>query len=236
MAPKRILLKLSGEQLGGSQGHGFDIATAQWIGREVQALQKSGLEVAIMIGGGNFMRGGSIEGHEIDRVAGDTAGMLATLINATLLGDLFNNSGIDTAVLTNIRCDQAADAFSKRSALHHLNKKQVLILAGGTGRPFVTTDTAAVLLALELSTDMVVKATKVDGVFDKDPTQFSDAQKIDSLTYARAVEDANIRVMDKTALATAEEYRIPIVVCELSEAKPGNIWKAINNRTGTRIS
>jgi len=233
---KRVLLKLSGEQLGGVDGKGLDIATIEWIAREVENLQKNHLQIVIMIGGGNFVRGAMIESDNVvDRVTADTAGMLATLINATLLGDIFKNLGVNSAVLTNIRCDQAADDFTKRRALHHLSKERVLILGGGTGRPYVTTDTASVLLALELGCDLVVKATKVDGVYDKDPAKFDDAKRLPSLSYAKAVEDPNIRVMDKTALATAEDYGIPVVVCELSKGKPGNVLSAINGETGTRI-
>ncbi|MCL2085698.1 uridine monophosphate kinase [Candidatus Saccharibacteria bacterium] len=231
----RVLLKLSGEQLGGTLGKGFDIDTANWIAGEIKRLMDNGLGVAIMIGGGNFVRGVMFESKEINNVTADNAGMLATLINATLLGDVFKYNGLDAKVLTNILCGQAADDFTNRRALHNLAKNRVLILGGGTGRPYVTTDTAAVLLALELKCDLVVKATKVDGVFDRDPQKFPDAERLASVTYARAVEDENIRVMDKTALATAENYNIPIVVCELSENKPGNILKAIQGQAGTRI-
>jgi uridylate kinase len=232
---RRILLKLSGEQLGGTREKGFDIDTANWIAGEVKHLMDNNLQVAIMIGGGNFVRGVMFESKEVGPVTADTAGMLATLINATLLGDIFRYNGLDTTVLTNIRCDQAADDFTNRRAHHHLGKNRVLILGGGTGRPYVTTDTAAVLLALELKCNLVVKATKVDGVFDKDPAKFPDAERISELTFTRAVEDENIRVMDKTALATAEDYNIPIVVCELSEGRPGNILAAIDGESGTRI-
>ncbi|MDR0887440.1 MAG: uridine monophosphate kinase [Candidatus Nomurabacteria bacterium] len=231
----RVLLKLSGEQLGGEAGKGFDAETARWIAGEVSELQKASNEVAVMIGGGNFVRGAFFENSGIDQVVADTAGMLATLINATLLGEVFRNGGLDTSVLTNIHCGQAADDFTKRRATHHLDKNRVVVLAGGTGRPFVTTDTAAVLLALELDCDIVVKATKVAGVYTKDPAKFADASLLSHLSYAEAVANKDIAVMDKTALATAEDHNIPILVCELSREKPNEIIRALKGETGTRI-
>jgi len=229
----RLLLKLSGEQLAGDNAQGFDVKRAKWIAQEI-AKVPAGTELVIVVGGGNIVRGASVGGAEIQRVTGDNMGMLATVINAVALADVFNHSGVATAALSNVSCAQVIDDYTYRRALSHLAKNRVVIVAGGTGRPYFTTDTSALNLAIELNCDLVAKATKVNGVFDSDPEKNPDAQKFENLSFAKAVEDDNIRVMDKAALALAADNKKPIVVFEL--LREGNIAKVANGENvGTRI-
>lgn len=212
----RLLVKLSGEQLSGAHSLGIDKQVVAGIADHIAQAVSIGAEVVIMVGGGNFVRGAQIEGSGIRRVTGDFMGMLATLINAIALHDIFAEHSVPASVLTNIVADQAADQYTQRRAVHHLAKGRVVIIGGGIGRPYLTTDTAAVSLALELDCDVVVKLTKVDGVFNKDPQKHNDAEHIPKLSFQRAVEDDSIKVMDKAALGLAMEYNKPIVVCELT--------------------
>ncbi|HEX5797235.1 MAG TPA: UMP kinase [Candidatus Saccharimonadales bacterium] len=235
MSYKRVLLKISGEQLAGKYDSGFDTEHAEWLAREVKKVTDKGQQIAIMVGGGNIVRGAHVAGHGIHRVTADHMGMLGTLINALALTDVFENKGLKTRCLSNVFADQVAEKFIHRLANKHFQKGRVVILAGGTGRPYVTTDTAAVNLALELDCDIVLKATKVDGVYDKDPAKNSDAKKYGSLTFQQAVENPSIKVMDKAALALALEYEIPILIFDA--LKQGNIESAINGgNVGTKIS
>lgn len=210
---KRILLKLSGEQLQGKFDGGFDAERAAWIANEIKKVHDS--EIVVMIGGGNYARGAQLAGGGIGRVTADNIGMLATMMNALALNDIFNSLGLASRVLTNISADQVADQFTHRRALTHLSKKRVVIVAGGIGRPYLTTDTAAVNLALELECDAILKATKVDGVYDSDPSTNPDAKKFDHLSLQQAVEQPDIRVMDKAAIALAADHHQPIVVFDL---------------------
>ncbi|MDR0979582.1 MAG: uridine monophosphate kinase [Candidatus Nomurabacteria bacterium] len=243
----RILLKISGEQLGSEQdgkGQGFDVGRAKWLAGEIRqtlanALNSGPTEIAIMVGGGNFVRGAffddAIAKNEIGQTTADNTGMLATIINATLLGDIFRAEGVPTAVLSNVSVQQVADDFTFRRAESHFKKGRVVILAGGTGRPLVTTDTGAVNLALELKCDFVAKATKVDGVYTADPKTDPAAQKIAKISYEQAINDPKIRVMDKAALGMAGDHQMPIVVFDL--LKDGNIAKvAAGEIIGTKIS
>ncbi|MCL2001862.1 uridine monophosphate kinase [Candidatus Saccharibacteria bacterium] len=241
----RILLKVSGEQLGydeGGKGVGFDVERAKWIAREVKKAlgnsedTASATQIAIMVGGGNFVRGAFFgNNNEIGQTTADNAGMLATIINATLLGDIFKSEGVPTAVLSNVSVPQVVDDFTYRRAESHFRKGRVIILGGGTGRPLVTTDTGAVNLALELKCDFVAKATKVDGVYTADPTTDPSATKIDQISYADAINDTKIRVMDKAALGMAGDNKLPIVVFELLQ--DGNIARvAAGEQIGTRIA
>src|SRR3990167_9166823 len=174
---KRVLLKLSGEQLAGDQDAGIDPKLAKWLANEINKVTSTGCQVVIMVGGGNFVRGAQIAGHGIQRVTADHMGMLGTLINALALTDIFEAHGVKTRSLSNIFAQQVAEPFVHRLANKHLEKGRVVVVAGGSGRPYVTTDTAAVILGLELNCDVVLKATKVDGVYDKDPTHHEDATK-----------------------------------------------------------
>lgn len=231
----RILLKLSGEQLAGKYEHGIDPALVSWIAKEVKKVVDDGCQVVVMIGGGNIVRGAQIAGHGIQRVTGDHMGMLATMINALALTDIFEANEVETRCLSNIFAEQVAEPFVFRLANKHLQKNRVVIVAGGSGRPYVTTDTAAVVLALELDCNVVLKATKVDGVYDKDPAKHDDANKIDKLTFQEAVENNKIMVMDKAALGLAMEQSMPVLV--FNAMKEDNLLKASKgDMIGTLIS
>lgn len=232
---KRVLLKLSGEQLAGKQDSGIDAEFTSWLAKQIRDVAGNGTQVVIMVGGGNFVRGATIAGNGIQRVTGDHMGMLATMINALALTDIFENDGVATRCLSSIFAQQVAEPFVHRLANKHLEKGRVVIVAGGSGRPYVTTDTAAVVLALELDCEVVLKATKVDGVYDKDPVTNQDAIKFDTLTYQQALENDDIKIMDKAALGLAMEQKMPIVVFD--SMQDGNLAKAINGETiGTKIS
>lgn len=232
---KRVLLKLSGEQLAGKLDGGFDAEVGMWLANEVKKVADSGTQVVIMVGGGNLARGAQLAGHGIKRVTADHIGMLATMMNALALTDIFESQGVPTRCLSSIFAQQVAEPFVHRLAEKHLEKGRVVIVAGGSGRPYVTTDTAAAILALELNCQVVLKATKVDGVYDKDPAKFADAKKLDTIAFNEAVSDDAIKVMDKAAMGLAMEHNLPIIVFD--SMQPGNILKAVNGDTaGTTIS
>lgn len=230
----RVLLKVSGEQLAGEAGTGFDAKTVAWIANEVAQVVAIGAEVVMIVGGGNFVRGVHYEGSGLKRVTADFMGMLSGVMNATAVSDVFNANSVPAYALSTIKADQVADYYTQRRALHHLRKGRVVIVGGGIARPFVTHDTVAVSLALELECDVVCKLTKVDGVYSKDPTKHADAKKIHHLSLQEALQDDHIKVMDKTALGLALDNHKPIVVCELAE---GNIKRLVaGEHVGTRIS
>lgn len=232
---QRILLKLSGEQLAGDFESGIDPKFAGWLADEVHKAAKTGCQVVIMVGGGNFVRGAQVAGHGIKRVTGDHMGMLATMINALALTDIFEEKGVKTRCLSNIFAEQVAEPFVHRLADKHLRKGRVVILAGGSGRPYVTTDTAAVVLGLEMNCDAVLKATKVDGVYDKDPVKYKDARRHEHIPYQHAVENAEIRIMDKAALGLAMEHSMHIVVFDA--LKSGNLLAVVEgHKVGTTIA
>jgi uridylate kinase len=235
MAYKRILLKLSGEQLAGKYDGGIDLEVAGYLADEVKKVADAGTQVVIVIGGGNFIRGAQIAGHGIQRVTGDHMGMLATMINALALTDIFEHHGVATRCLSNIFADQVAEKFVHRLAHKHFEKGRVVIVAGGAGRPYMTTDTAAVVIALELDCDAVLKATKVNGVYDKDPAKHDDAVRLDTVSYQQAVSDDAISVMDKAAMGLAMEHNMPLIIFDA--LTPGNIASiASGTAVGTRIS
>lgn len=232
---KRVLLKLSGEQLQGQYDGGFDAERVAWIADEIKKAHGNGTQIVLMIGGGNYVRGAQVEGNGLQSPTAHNMGMLATLINAIALQDIFNAEGLTSRTLTNIQADQVADQFTHRRALSHLEKGRVVIIGGGSGRPFVTTDTAAVIMALELECDVILKATKVDGVYDSDPLKNPNAIKYDHLTLRDAVEKPDIKVMDNAAIALAEDHDQTIVVFELLQE--GNIARAVaGENIGTTIS
>jgi uridylate kinase len=231
---KRILLKLSGEQLSGKFEGGIDAELGAWLAQEIKKVTDAGTEVVIMVGGGNYARGAQLAGHGIKRVTADHIGMLATMMNAMALNDIFASQDVPTRCLSNIFAEQVAEPFVHRLAENHLGKGRVVIVAGGIGRPYLTTDTAAVSLALELDCEVVLKATKVDGVYDKDPAQFADAAKIANLSFNDAVSDNAIKVMDKAALGLALEHKLPIIVFDALQ--PDQILKAAQQESiGTKI-
>ena len=231
----RVLLKLSGEQLSGEFEGGIDPKVAAWLAEEAKKVIAGGKQLVIMVGGGNFVRGAQIAGHGIKRVTADHMGMLGTMINALALTDIFEENGVKTRCLSNIFAEQVAEPFVHRLANKHLEKGRVVIIAGGIGRPYLTTDTAAVSLALELDCQVVLKATKVDGVYDRDPTKFDDAEKIDQMGFQQAVQDPNISIMDKAAMGLAMEHSLSIVVFDAM--RPDNIVKAASGESvGTTIA
>lgn len=231
----RFLLKLSGEQLAGRYDGGIDAELGHWLAKEIKIASDQGAQIVIMIGGGNFARGAQLAGQGIKRVTADHIGMLGTMMNALALTDIFEDEGVPTRCLSSIFAEQVAEPFIHRLANKHLEKGRVVIAAGGTGRPYLTTDTAAVNMALELECQAVLKATKVDGVYDKDPSKFKDAKKLSKVSYQKAVEDNSIKVMDKAAMGLALEHKVPIIV--FNALKSGNILKVIEGKNvGTIIS
>lgn len=212
MKYKRVLLKLSGEQLAGKFDNGIDPELATWFANEVKKVADDGTQVVIMVGGGNFVRGAQIAGHGIRRVTADHMGMLATMINALALTDIFEANNVRTRCLSSIFAEQVAESFVYRLAEKHLANGRVVVAAGGTGQPYLTTDTAAVSLALQMDCEVVLKATKVDGVYDKDPAKNDDAVRFDELSFQRAVEDDNIKVMDKAAIGLAMEQGMKVII------------------------
>lgn len=232
---KRLLLKLSGEQLAGDFDGGIDAGLIKWIANEIKQATNAGAEVAVMVGGGNYVRGAQIAGHGISRVNADYMGMLATLINGLSVTDIFNDNGLPARLLTNLEINQVADQFTQRRAISHLEKGRIVVIGCGTGRPYLTTDTAAVNLALELECDVVCKVTKVDGVYDKDPAKHEDAVRYETLSFQEAVENPHIKVMDKAALGLALEQNKPVIIFDLH--KEDNIRRvAMGDAIGTLIS
>lgn len=231
----RILLKLSGEQLQGEHNSGFDTERATWIANQIRPLVERGQEVVIMVGGGNYARGAQLANDAINRITADNVGMLSTLMNALTLADVFNSVDIPTRALSNIKADQVVDQYTYRRALSHIKKGRVIIVAGGIGRPFLTTDTAALSLALELDCDVVIKTTKVDGIYDKDPMKHADAKKLETLTYDQALMSVDISVMDNAAIGLAMEEKKPLVICDL--LTDGNISRAADGeKIGTLVN
>lgn len=232
---QRILLKISGEQLAGKFDSGIDPDRAKWLAREVKQATETGVQVVIMVGGGNFVRGAQVAGAGIKRVTGDHMGMLSTLINALALTDIFEDQGLPTRCLSNIFAEQVAEPFVHRLAEKHLQASRVVIVAGGIGRPYLTTDTAAVSLALEIGCGVVMKTTKVDGIYDKDPAKHPDAKRFETLTYQQALENREIKVMDKAALGLALEHEMPVLV--LSVEEDGSLARAAEGEAiGTKVS
>jgi len=232
---KRVLLKLSGEQLAGKYEFGVDPEIAAFLAAEVKKVVDSGCQVVMIAGGGNMVRGAELAGHGIRRVTADQMGMLSGLINCMAMTDIFETNDVKTRCLSNIFAQQVAESYSYRLAEKHLQKGRVVIVAGGTARPYVTHDTAAVSFALELDCQLVLKATKFEGVYDKDPAQFQDAVKLEHVTFQDAVENNSIQVMDKAAIGLAMEQNKPIVVFDVMKA--GNFAKVVSGEAvGTMIN
>ena len=217
---RRVLLKLSGEALMGEQGYGVDPAMAARIAEEIAELHASGVEVAATIGGGNIVRGISVSAAGMDRVSGDYMGMLATVINALALQNALEKINVFTRVLSAIEMKAVAEPFIRRRAIRHLEKGRVVIFAAGIGQPFFSTDTAAAMRAMEIGADVILKATKVDGIYDSDPKKNPSAKLFRELTYQEVLEK-NLQVMDTTAVALCKENGFPIVVFNL--LRRGNI-------------
>lgn len=236
MTYKRVLLKLSGEQLAGGDGSGgINPEFVGWLAKEIKKVTAAGVQVVIVVGGGNFLRGAAFAGHGIDRATADYMGMLATVMNGLALKDMLEHSGQPTRLQTNVHMNQVAEQFIRLRAVRHLEKGRVVVVAGGLGKPYLTTDTASASVALELGCDVILKATKVDGIYDKDPNKFTDAVKLESVSFQESVENDNIMVMDKAALGLAMEQNMPVIVFKLGE--DDNILKAARGEViGTKVS
>ncbi len=217
---KRILLKLGGESLCGSQNSGIDEVVLKRLASEIKEVQALGVEIAIVIGGGNIFRGGPATERGMDRTTADYMGMLATVINALALQDALERVGVFTRVLTAIEMHEIAEPYIRRRAIRHLEKGRIVIFAAGTGNPYFTTDTTASLRALEIQADVILKATKVDGVYDKDPMTHEDARRFKELTYLDVLEKG-LKVMDTTAISMCMDNHLPIIVFDLF--KKGNL-------------
>ncbi|MDD0846683.1 MULTISPECIES: UMP kinase [Campylobacter] len=225
MKPKRVLVKFSGEALAGSSGFGIEPEVIKYIAGEIKSLAIAGVETGIVIGGGNIIRGVSAsQGGIIKRTSGDHMGMLATVINAIALKEALEHFGLNVRVQSAIKMEAICETFIMGRAIRHLQKGRAVIFAAGTGNPFFTTDTAATLRAVEIEADMIIKATKVNGVYDKDPNKFEGAKLLSTLSYDDALRD-DIKVMDDTSIALAKDNKLPIVVCNMFE--PGNLAKII---------
>ena len=223
---KRVLVKFSGEALAGDEGYGIDTSILKFIAYEIKNLVENGIDVAIVVGGGNIIRGVSAaQDGIIKRTSGDYMGMLATVINGVAIQEALESIGLEARLQSAIDMHEIGESFIVRRAIRHLEKGRVVIFAGGTGNPYFTTDTAATLRASEIDADFLIKATKVDGVYDKDPAKFDDAVKLNELSYDRALSD-HIKVMDDTAIALAKENSLPIIVCNMFEK--GNLLSIIN--------
>jgi len=221
----RILLKLSGEALMGGQNYGIDTQVASALAREIKTVHDLGVEVAIVVGGGNIFRGVSESAGNMDRAAADYIGMLATIMNAVVLQDALEKADVFTRVMSAIDIPELAEPFIHRRAIRHLEKKRVVIFAAGTGNPFFTTDSAAALRALEIKADIIFKATKVDGIFDADPVKVPTATKFDRISYKEVLE-RRLQVMDASAISLCMDNNLPIMVFNMRES--GNIVKAVN--------
>jgi uridylate kinase len=225
---KRIMLKISGEALAGEKKSGIDYDTVYSIAQEIKEVREMGVTVAVVIGGGNIFRGGRGKNFKIDRVVGDYMGMLATIINAMALQDTLEQMGVETRVLSAIDMQEIAEPYIRRRAQRHLQKGRVVIFGGGTGNPYFTTDTAAALRAIEIGAEVVLKATKVSGVYTGDPELDKSAKKFDELTYMDVL-NKNLKVMDSAAISLCMDNKIPLIIFNLNEK--GNIKKVVCGKT-----
>lgn len=232
---KRILLKVGGESLIGNRPYGIDPEAALGVANQIKELYAHNVQIAIVIGGGNIFRGISGSQHGIDRATADYMGMLATVMNGLALQDALEKTGIPTRMQSALQMPAVAESYVRRRAMRHMEKGRVVILAAGTGVPYVTTDTGASLHALELHCDVLMKATKVDGVYDKDPLKHKDAKRFKTLTFKNAIEMDDVEVMDTAALAMSKENNMPVMVFELF--KENNLLKAVlGEDIGTFVS
>ncbi len=231
---KRILLKLSGESLMGDKGQGIDPKMLTYFAKEVDKVLDYGVEVCIVIGGGNIYRGLNAEEQGLDRVAGDQMGMLATVINSIALQNAFENQGMYTRLMTAIEMQAIAEPFIRRRAMRHLEKGRIVIFGAGTGHPYFSTDTAAALRAVEIEADVVIKGTRVDGIYDSDPEKNANASKYENIAY-KDVLNKNLRVMDLTAISLCQENSLPVVVFNMN--KEDNLLKLVSGENiGTKVS
>ena len=231
---KRILLKLSGEALMGDKDFGVDTEVIHSIAREIKEIHELGVQVAVVIGGGNIFRGVSASAKGMDRAQADYVGMLATVINALMLQDALEKNGVFTRVISAIEMKELAEPYIRRKAVRHLEKGRVIIFAAGTGNPYFTTDTAASLRAMEINAEVIMKGTKVDGVYDRDPMKDSGAKRYESLKFIDVLKDG-LKVMDATAISLCMDNNLPIIVFSIKE--PGNLLKVVSGENiGTTVS
>jgi uridylate kinase len=230
----RVLVKLSGEALAGQAGSGLDSGVLSYVGNEIRQMHDQGIQVALVVGGGNFIRGEAFSATGgIDRTVADQMGMLGTIMNALALQSAIEKAGVLTRVQSAISIAQVAESFIRRRAIRHLEKERVVVFAAGTGNPYFTTDTAAVLRALEIEADCLIKATKVDGIYDKDPNKYDDAVRFESLQYSLAIAK-RLAVMDQTAFTMCREHKLPVIVLDFNE--PGAMLRAaLGKETGTLV-
>lgn len=230
----RILLKVSGEALAGDKGFGLDFGTLRRLAGEIRDVVQAGVQVGLVIGGGNLVRGAGLSSEGMDRVSADYMGMLGTVINALALQNVLEAAGVDTRVMTAMRMEQLAEPYIRRRALRHLEKGRAVIFAGGTGNPYYSTDTAAALRGIEIKADVVIKATGVDGVYTADPKRDPKATKYDRISY-RDVMVGELRVMDQTAITMCKENALPVIVLNINN--PGAIARAVRGEpVGTLVS
>ena len=231
---RRILLKLSGEILAGDKGFGIDPGKASYLANEVKSVHELGISIGLIIGAGNIFRGIEASGRGMDRVTGDYLGMLATIMNAIAVQDALEKIDCETRTLSAINVSQIAEPYIRRRAIRHLEKGRVVIISGGTGNPFFTTDSAAALRAKELGADVVLKGTKVNGVYDKDPMEFDDAKKFSKISFSQVLND-NLRVMDLTAITLCKENNLPIQVFNINNQ--GDLKQLVQGaKIGTLVS
>ena len=221
---KRILLKLSGEALAGNQGTGINTTVIQQIAQDIKVAHETGVEIGLVIGGGNIFRGIAASAQGMDRASSDYMGMLATCINSLALQDALEKANVPTRVQSAIEMNEIAEPYIRRRAVRHLEKGRIVIFAAGTGNPYFTTDTAAALRAMEINAEILMKATKVDGIYDKDPTKYPDAKRYDKISYIDVLKQG-LQVMDSTAISLCMDNKLPIMTFDL--AKQGNILKAV---------
>jgi uridylate kinase len=234
MKYKRILLKLSGEALMGDKQFGIDTKKLTAYAKEIKTAVDFGVEVAVVIGGGNIFRGVQIEGQGLDRVQGDYMGMLATIINGMALQSALEKADVETRLLTAIKMEQVAEPFIRRRAMRHLHKGRVVIFGGGTGNPYFTTDTAATLRAIEIEADVILKGTRVDGIYTADPEKNKSATKYDTITF-KEVYEKELNIMDMTAFTLCKENKLPIVVFDIN--KKQNLYKMLQGESvGTLVN
>ena len=231
---KRVLLKLSGEALAAGQGFGVDPIRVHEIAGEIQDVHSLGVQIAIVIGGGNFFRGVAEQAREMDRVSADHMGMLATMINALALQDALEKRGVYTRVMSAIEMHEVAEPFIRRRAIRHLEKERVVIFGAGTGNPFFSTDTAASLRAMEIKADVILKGTKVDGIYDADPVIVKDAKMFDQISYMEVLKKG-LKVMDATAISLCKDNNLPIIIFNLN--RHGNIRRVVTGeKLGSLVS
>lgn len=231
---KRVVLKFSGEVLAGDKEFGISADVVKSIAAEIAEAKATGVEIGLVIGGGNIFRGLNAEDSNIDRATGDQMGMLATIINSLAMQDALEQANVETRVLTAIKMDEIAETYIRRRAVRHLEKGRLTLFSAGTGSPYFTTDTAAALRAIEIGADILIKGTKVDGIYDKDPEKDDSAKHIEHLTYMDILEQ-NLRVMDSTAISLCMENNLPIVVYNMKI--PGNLKRLLTGeKIGTTVS